>query len=178
MKPNKPTGSEQQVRVGGVRPAALPVLEQLAQHLAGQLAHRPAGAGQVQPPAGEVGVVELQRPDRAWPGCVHGGQDQAEACLRGGRRGDRVGELITRSAAPLAALVRVVARLLGAEDNNPTAAACHVESAAGLEPGTLVEVALLADGRSLSPDAARALFPRYLRAVDTLADAIDRWHIA
>jgi hypothetical protein len=40
-------------------------------------------------PVGEVGIVELQRPDRPWPGCVHGGQDQAEACLRGGRRSDR-----------------------------------------------------------------------------------------
>jgi hypothetical protein len=98
-----------------------------------------------------------------------------EGYLETQSRGDRVAELITRSAPPLAALVRNVARLLGADEAELSAAVRHVESAAGLEAGALAEVAKLAGGGSLSSSDARAMFPRYLQAVDTLTDAIDRW---
>jgi hypothetical protein len=80
--------ADQQVRIGGVRPPAVPVLEPLAQDLAGQLAHRPVFAGEAQPPAGEFGIAELQCPDRGGPGRVQGGEDDADEGLRGGRRGD------------------------------------------------------------------------------------------
>jgi hypothetical protein len=93
-------------------------------------------------------------------------------------RGDRVADLILRSAPPLAALVRTVARLLGTNGSDPAAAARHVESTAELVSGALADIAKLARGGSISADDARTMFPRYLHAMDKLTDAIDRWNSA
>ena len=73
-------------------------------------------------------------------------------------RSDALAELIGRSAAPLSALLRSVARLKGI-------------SAAD---GVLAQVAAL-NGKELSPEAARRLFPDYLSAVEYLTTEIDRW---
>jgi hypothetical protein len=73
-------------------------------------------------------------------------------------RSDALAELIGRSAAPLSALLRSVARLKGI-------------SAAD---GVLAQVAGL-NGKELSPEAARRLFPDYLSAVEYLTTEIDRW---
>jgi hypothetical protein len=73
-------------------------------------------------------------------------------------RSDALAELIARSAAPLSALLRSVARLKGI-------------SAAD---GVLAQVAGL-NGKELSPEAARRLFPDYLSAVEYLTTEIDRW---
>jgi hypothetical protein len=73
-------------------------------------------------------------------------------------RSDALAELIARSAAPLSALLRSVTRLKGI-------------SAAD---GVLGQVAGL-NGKELSPEAARRLFPDYLSAVEYLTTEIDRW---
>ena len=73
-------------------------------------------------------------------------------------RSDALADLIARSSAPLAALLKSVARLKGTV----------------MGDGVLSEVAGL-NGRMLSGDAARRLFPDYLSAVEHLTNAIDRW---
>ena len=73
-------------------------------------------------------------------------------------RSDVLAQLITRSAAPLSALLRSVARLKGGHATD----------------GVLAEVAGL-NGKELSSDAARRLFPEYLSAVEYLTNEIDRW---
>src|SRR5215467_3091206 len=73
-------------------------------------------------------------------------------------RSDAIAALIGRSAAPLSALLRSVTRLKGI-------------SAAD---GVLGQVAGL-NGKELSPEAARRLFPDYLSAVEYLTSEIDQW---
>ena len=73
-------------------------------------------------------------------------------------RSDALAELIARSAAPLSALLRSVARLKGVLPLD----------------GVLSQVAGL-NGKELSPEAARRLFPDYLSAVEHLTNEIDRW---
>lgn len=90
-------------------------------------------------------------------------------------RGDMLAALIVRSAAPLAALVRSVARLRGSEALDADVAFRVVETAVGAPAGSLTNVGNLAGGASLTPDAARRLFPPYLDAVERLTRYIDRW---
>ncbi|HEX7796202.1 MAG TPA: hypothetical protein VF456_17690 [Vicinamibacterales bacterium] len=73
-------------------------------------------------------------------------------------RSDALAELIARSAAPLSALLRSVARLKGI-----SAADSVLAQVAGL------------NGKELSPEAARRLFPDYLSAVEYLTGEIDQW---
>jgi hypothetical protein len=73
-------------------------------------------------------------------------------------RGDRIADLIARSAAPLAALVRSVSRLDPAFDVNPV----------------LARIVRITDD-TLASDTARAMFPEYLAAVKQLVERIDRW---
>ena len=73
-------------------------------------------------------------------------------------RSDALAALITRSSGPLSALLRSVARLNGTR----------------FADGVLGEVANL-NGKELSSDAARRLFPEYLSAVEHLTNEIDRW---
>ena len=74
-------------------------------------------------------------------------------------RNDRLAELVARSAAALAALLKNVGRMAQA----PAAAA------------VLVRVAELAPNGTISSDEARRIFDTYLTAVDTLVDELDRW---
>jgi hypothetical protein len=73
-------------------------------------------------------------------------------------RSDALAHLIARSAAPLSALLRNVARLSGTH----------------MTDGVLAEVAGLY-GKELSSDTARRLFPEYLSAIEYLTNEIDRW---
>jgi hypothetical protein len=73
-------------------------------------------------------------------------------------RSDALAELIARSAAPLSALLRSVTRLKGI-----SAADSVLAQVAGL------------NGKELSPEAARRLFPDYLSAVEYLTSEIDQW---
>jgi hypothetical protein len=90
-------------------------------------------------------------------------------------RSDALAELISHSAAPLAALLQNVARLLGFPACEVEEAARHVEDACGLSPGNLGEVAGLASGKTLSSERAREMFPRYLDAICALTNYLDRW---
>jgi hypothetical protein len=87
-------------------------------------------------------------------------------------RGDAVAALVTESAAPLAGLVKSVARLLGTPSATGLAAATSVEAAAGLPNRSLS--AILAP-LPLRSEEARRLFPSYLLAIEGLAHFVDRW---
>jgi hypothetical protein len=89
-------------------------------------------------------------------------------------RGDAIAELIRDSAAPLAGLVKSVARLIGAPEPHGADAAAAVEGAAGLPAGSLASV-VVSHGSAPSSDRARAVFPGYLDAVDRLTQFVDRW---
>jgi hypothetical protein len=74
-------------------------------------------------------------------------------------RSDSLVELIVRSAAPLAALLRNLARLDGSSPAE----------------GVLARVAQLEQGRALSADEARRTLPEYVKALEHLTNTIDRW---
>lgn len=84
-----------------------------------------------------------------------------EAYIETSGRGDRIADLIVRSAAPLAALVRNVVRLEPSLTLNPV----------------LARIVQIIDG-TLSSDDARQMFPEYQAAVKALVDTIDRWEHA
>jgi hypothetical protein len=88
-------------------------------------------------------------------------------------RGDLLAELIVTSATPLAALVKNVARLEGSSDES--SAGRLVERVANLPEGSLTDVLNVAVATTLTSDAARHLFPRYLQAVEKLTAYVDRW---
>jgi hypothetical protein len=77
-------------------------------------------------------------------------------------RGDVLVDLIARSAAPLAALLRSAQRL------------GHSSIAAAAADQTLARVAKLQGALPLSSDEARSLFPGYLEAIERLTRAIDQ----
>lgn len=77
-------------------------------------------------------------------------------------RSDALAALVLQSAAPLAALLKILGRLNG-----------------GLPvDGVLARVAQLDPRRALPADEARRLFPDYLKAVEHLTNTIDRWSSA
>ncbi|MBI1874613.1 MAG: hypothetical protein HYS05_12130 [Acidobacteria bacterium] len=82
-----------------------------------------------------------------------------EGFLECGGRPEEVAHLITRSAAPLAALMRHVTRLGGMD--------AHSEAFRPI-------LALEASGALAAADAL-ALYPKYLRSVEQFAQALDRW---
>ncbi len=84
-----------------------------------------------------------------------------EAYIETSGRGDRIADLIVRSAAPLAGLVRNVVRLEPSWTLNPV----------------LARIVQITDG-TLASDDARRMFPEYLAAVKALVETIDRWEHA
>ena len=77
---------DDQVRVGGVGPAAASVGEPLQHEAMGELVQRACHAGDGEPPIAQVEVIELQRADGLRAGGVHTGQGQGEpggGCGRG-----------------------------------------------------------------------------------------------
>src|SRR3954467_10648004 len=75
-----------------------------------------------------------------------------EGFIEAGGRGDALADLVRRSAAPLSALLKSVARLTSAPVADPA----------------LAGVVQLRNGSPLSSDQARELFPAYLEAVERL----------
>ena len=90
-------------------------------------------------------------------------------------RSDALAELLSRSAAPFAALVKSVFRLQGNGAGDARAAATEVERTLGVPAGTITEI-VNRSGGSLSSDEARRMFPGYLDAVERLTQYIDRWN--
>jgi len=75
-------------------------------------------------------------------------------------RSDALANLIVRSAAPLAALLRNVGRM---------------PQAPAVSSGVLARVAELAPNGTISSEEAGRLFPDYLDSIDSLVEALDRW---
>lgn len=92
-------------------------------------------------------------------------------------RSDAIADLITRSAAPLAALVKSVARLQGSPSDAIEVAAAHVEHAVGLPRGSLTEVAVITAQKPFPAERAREIVSGYLDAVGKLTNYIDRWTV-
>ena len=101
-----------------------------------------------------------------------------EGYLETGGRGDRIADLITRSAEALATLIRSVARLRGMPSADVMTVARDLEVAVGLSGDTLPLVISLGPVRPLSADAARQLIPKYLEAVQRLTRHVDRWSVS
>jgi hypothetical protein len=98
-----------------------------------------------------------------------------QAYVEAADKGDALAQVIVQSAAPLAALVRTVARLRGADEADAAGAAREIQQATGV-PGTALEdVVALAGAPSMPPDRARHLFPPYLHAVNRLVELVDGW---
>src|SRR4051812_33065327 len=74
-------------------------------------------------------------------------------------RNDRLADLIARSAAPLAALLKNISLMAG----TPSIGA------------VLSRVVELGPTGTVSPDEARRIFPDYLDAIDRLTNDLDRW---
>ena len=91
-------------------------------------------------------------------------------------RGDLLADLLLRSAAPLTALLKSVARLEGgtAQDS----AATLIERKLGVPEGSLARIVGLTKRAELPSDEARRLFPGYLDAVQKLTAYIDAWGTA
>lgn len=82
-----------------------------------------------------------------------------EAFIETRGRDDLLAQLVARSSAALAALLRNVARL----------------PQAPVPGAVLLRVAELEAAGTVSADEARRLFPDYLQAVEQLVSALDRW---
>ena len=91
-------------------------------------------------------------------------------------RGDLLADLILRSAAPLTALLKSVARLEGR--TAPDSAATLMERKLGVPEGSLARIVGLTRRAELPSYEARRLFPGYLDAVQKLTAYIDAWGAA
>jgi hypothetical protein len=90
-------------------------------------------------------------------------------------RSDRLVDLLQRSANALGPLLTNVARLVGHAGTDPAAAAAAIERHLGLENTGLAEIVSSTEGRPLTADAARRIFPTYLNALDRLTAMVDTW---
>jgi hypothetical protein len=97
-----------------------------------------------------------------------------EGYVETGGRGARVADLVGRSAEPLAALLKSVARLQGSDTRSVDAVAADLERKLSLPP-TLSVVVTIGHSSPLTPERARLLMPAYLDAVEQLVADIDRW---
>ncbi len=90
-------------------------------------------------------------------------------------RADALALLVGQSAAPFAALVQSVDRLLGRPAADAASAARHLARTIGLENDTMAEVVALAGVAEVSSADAERLFPPYLAAVERLVSYVDQW---
>jgi hypothetical protein len=98
-----------------------------------------------------------------------------EGYVETGGRSDALADLVTQSVAPLTALLRSIARLLGHAADSGAEAARHVEQAAGLAGGSLEAIVSISAARAVSGEEARRLFVPYLESIEKLARFVDRW---
>jgi hypothetical protein len=88
-------------------------------------------------------------------------------------RGDLLADLLLRSAAPLTALLKSVARL--DDGTGRDSAATLLERKLGVPEGSLARIVGLTRRAELPSDEARRLFPGYLDAVQKLTAYVDAW---
>lgn len=86
-------------------------------------------------------------------------------------------ELVRESAPGFIALLRQLARLGGAAVETPSAIAHFAHEHMGLDREVLDDLMALTNGDVTTVDAVR-LFPKYLKNIERLADAVDRWRTA
>jgi len=98
-----------------------------------------------------------------------------EGFIEAGSRSDAVAALIRQSSAPLAALLKNVARLRGLTATTGELAARALQGELGTDDGTLARVVRLSASSPLTSDEARRIFPSYLEAIERLTRLIDRW---
>lgn len=100
-----------------------------------------------------------------------------EGYLESGGRADEVAQLVTASAAPLAALLSNVGRLQKTATRTWLASdlARVYEEATGGSSEAIRRVLPLASSGSLPAIDAPGLYPNYLRSIEQLARALDRW---
>jgi hypothetical protein len=94
-----------------------------------------------------------------------------------GGRPAAVAALVQDSAPGFLTLLRRLARLDGVDVPTPAMLAQFAAARAGLDPRVASDVLAFATEPSPAVDAAR-LFPEYLRALETLLHAIDRWLVS
>jgi hypothetical protein len=99
-----------------------------------------------------------------------------EGYLEAGGNPAEIHDLVTRSAAPLMALLVNLARIDGLTATTRSALAAFAERAIGPAPA-LGDVLGLAAGDVPSSDTAR-LYPAYLAAIERLVAYVDRWSAA
>jgi hypothetical protein len=99
-----------------------------------------------------------------------------EGYLETGGQPAAIHDLVTRSAAPLMALLLNLARIDGTTDTTAGALTAYTERTIGPAPA-VGEVLALAGGTVAAADTAR-LYPAYLEAVERLVAYVDRWRAA
>ena len=87
-------------------------------------------------------------------------------------------ELVRESAPGFIALLRQLARLSGAAVETPSAIAHFAHERMGLDREVLDDLIALSNGDGLTAVDAVRLFPKYLKNLERLADAVDRWRTA
>jgi hypothetical protein len=98
-----------------------------------------------------------------------------EAFIESGNKPAGVADLVIASAPAFAALLRNVGRLMGASATTRTDATIDGARAAGISDAVVRDVlALERPGNVNATDAAR-IFPEYLKAVEQLAQSVDKW---
>jgi hypothetical protein len=99
-----------------------------------------------------------------------------EGYLETGGQPAAIHDLVSRSAAPLMALLLNLARIDGITGTTAGALTAYTERTIGPAPA-LGEVLALAGGTVASGDTAR-LYPAYLDAIERLVAYVDRWRAA
>lgn len=90
-------------------------------------------------------------------------------------RGDLVADLIVESAPALMGIIESLARLRGVATDGAVTQTSGILAPPALDHDAFEHVVALANGRRLSADQARHLFPRYLDALERLVRDIDEW---
>jgi hypothetical protein len=98
-----------------------------------------------------------------------------EGCIEAGGNSHALAVLIVDSAAPLSALVTIVARLEGRVQIDAEAAGRHAEHALGVPGGAIAGIVALMNVHEIPAAEAERIFPPYLAAMERLVEYIDRW---
>jgi hypothetical protein len=90
-------------------------------------------------------------------------------------RSDALAMLVVESAPAFASLIASVARLERPDNDDPSAAARHMERTLGVPPGAIGAILGLVGVHEISSAQAEQLFPPYLDAVERLVNYVDGW---
>jgi hypothetical protein len=100
-----------------------------------------------------------------------------EAFIEAGGAPRAIADLVTASAPAFGALLRNIARLNGSTEHDRTAATRDGARAAQMSDAIVTDILALEQPSGLKTTDAARLFPEYLRAVERLAEYVDRWNL-